>query len=75
MITEYLQSIVQIETGQDRYIHVIIYEDFRGKTLLTGIQLHKSLSDPIEYFRLNVDFDTSIFRQYLLMQKSLIKNK
>uniref|UniRef100_K1R803 Cystatin-A n=1 Tax=Magallana gigas TaxID=29159 RepID=K1R803_MAGGI len=45
---------IKIETGWNRYIHVIIYEDLRGKTVLTGIELQKSLSDPIEVFDTNV---------------------
>ncbi|XP_052680326.1 uncharacterized protein LOC128161132 [Crassostrea angulata] len=52
---------IKIETGWDRYIHVIIHENLRGRTLLTGIELQKSLSDPIEAFDINVNFDTSFF--------------
>ncbi|XP_061179006.1 cystatin-A-like [Saccostrea echinata] len=41
---------IKIQTGPLRFIHVRIYENLDGVASVTGIQLQKSIRDPIEYF-------------------------
>ncbi|XP_048740577.2 cystatin-A-like [Ostrea edulis] len=41
---------IKIQTGPMRFIHVRIYKDLRGGTSVSGVQLQKSIRDPIEYF-------------------------
>ncbi|XP_062579342.1 cystatin-A-like [Saccostrea cucullata] len=41
---------IKVQTGPLRFIHVRIYENLDGVASVTGIQLQKSIRDPIEYF-------------------------
>ncbi|XP_062579344.1 cystatin-A-like [Saccostrea cucullata] len=41
---------VKVETGPLRFIHVRIYVDLSGDASVDGLQVGKTMGDPLEYF-------------------------